>query len=101
MASSLSASQSSAVAKATPPSTATVPYFIPTVTPGVRNVTDPPYVLNKYGKTMVLPVYEHADILEVSTALWEFMPSVPMLCMLMAWRSMMYTSTNDRSSVHI
>ena len=45
-ASSLDASQASSVAKATPPSTETVPYFTPSVTPGARNVDNPPYVLN-------------------------------------------------------
>nr|OQO15523.1 hypothetical protein B0A51_17450 [Rachicladosporium sp. CCFEE 5018] len=44
--SSLSASLASAAAAATPPSTATVPYFSPVITPGVRNVNQPPYVIN-------------------------------------------------------
>lgn len=45
VATSLSLSQSSANAAATPPSTATTPYFIPpAITPGVRNVNQPPYV---------------------------------------------------------
>lgn len=47
IASSLSASQASSVASATPPSTATTPYFpFSTPTAGVRNVNYPPYVIN-------------------------------------------------------
>ncbi len=46
IASSLSSSQSASVAKATPPSTQTTPYLMPSVTPGVRNVDNPPYVIN-------------------------------------------------------
>ncbi|KAK6433564.1 hypothetical protein LTR95_010261 [Oleoguttula sp. CCFEE 5521] len=44
--SSLSASIASAAAAATPPSIATVPYFPPIITPGIRNVNQPPYVIN-------------------------------------------------------
>ena len=65
MASSLSASQASSVASATPPSTATTPYFIPTVTPGVRNVDNPPYVINNVngalGVHAVAPNATHVD----------------------------------------
>ncbi|KAK5170881.1 uncharacterized protein LTR77_004025 [Saxophila tyrrhenica] len=68
MASSLSASQASAVAKATPPSTATTPYFVPTVTPGVRNVENPPYVINNIngalGVHAVSPNATHVDGVE-------------------------------------
>jgi alpha-glucosidase len=47
IASSLSASQASSVASATPPSTATTAYFPSTIpTAGVRNVNYPPYVIN-------------------------------------------------------
>ena len=45
-ASSLSASQASAVAAATPPSTQTMPYLMTTPTPGERNINYPPYVIN-------------------------------------------------------
>lgn len=45
-ASSSSASQASSVASATPPSTATTPYFTPQVTPGERSIVNPPYVIN-------------------------------------------------------
>lgn len=62
---SLSASQASSVASATPPSTATTPYFVPTVTPGMRNVDNPPYVLNNVngalGVHAVAPNATHVD----------------------------------------
>ncbi|EMC98792.1 glycoside hydrolase family 31 protein [Baudoinia panamericana UAMH 10762] len=45
-ASSASGVQASSASAASPPSTATTPYFISTVTPGVRNVNQPPYVIN-------------------------------------------------------
>ena len=46
-AASLSASQASSVAKATPTATTTTPFYTPpAVTPGVRNVDNPPYVIN-------------------------------------------------------
>lgn len=45
-AASASSSQSAAVASATPPSTATTPYFVSEVTPGARNLIYPPYVIN-------------------------------------------------------
>ena len=45
-ASQLAAQNSAAAAAAGPPSTATVPYFVSEVTPGVRNVNHPPYVIN-------------------------------------------------------
>ena len=65
IAASLSASQSSSVAKATPPSTATIPYFTPTITPGARNVDNPPYVLNNVngalGVHAVAPNATHVD----------------------------------------
>lgn len=64
-ASSLSASQASSVASATPPSTQTTPYFTPTVTPGARNVINPPYVLNNIngalGVHAVSPNATHSD----------------------------------------
>ncbi|KAJ9629810.1 hypothetical protein H2203_002191 [Taxawa tesnikishii (nom. ined.)] len=43
--SSASAAQSASAASANPPSTQTTPYFRSTVTPGVRNVNYPPYVI--------------------------------------------------------
>lgn len=47
VASSLSASQSSSVAEATPAGTSTTAYFTPpAITPGVRNVNQPPYAIN-------------------------------------------------------
>lgn len=45
-ASSMNAAQASANAAANPPSTATTAYFTSSVTPGVRNVNQPPYVIN-------------------------------------------------------
>jgi len=45
-ASALNAAQASANAAASPPSTATTAYYVSTVTPGVRNVNQPPYVIN-------------------------------------------------------
>ncbi len=65
IAASLSASQASSVAKATPPSTATTAYFVPTVTPGVRNVETPPYALNNINGALpvhaVAPNATHVD----------------------------------------
>ncbi|CAK1357391.1 Alpha-glucosidase [Cercospora beticola] len=47
VASSLSASQSSSVAEATPAGSSTTAYFTPpAITPGVRNVNQPPYAIN-------------------------------------------------------
>lgn len=65
-ASSLSASQASSVSKATPPSTQTTPYFVPpSPTPGVRNLDNPPYVLNNIngalGVHAVAPNATHVD----------------------------------------
>lgn len=45
-AASLSSSQAAAVASATPSSTVTSPYLVSQVTPGVRNINYPPYVIN-------------------------------------------------------
>ena len=67
-ASSLSASQASSVAKATPSSTATIPYFSSSVTPGVRNVNQPPYVINNVNGDLavhaVSPNATHIDGVE-------------------------------------
>lgn len=68
MASSLSASQASSVASATPTETATQPYFTSSVTPGVRNVNQPPYVINNINGDLavhaVSPNATHADGIE-------------------------------------
>jgi len=65
LASSLSASQASSVAAATPPSTETTPYFTSAVTPGVRNVNQPPYVINNVNGDLavhaVSPNATHVD----------------------------------------
>lgn len=53
-AASADASQSAANAKATPSSTATLPYFTSEVTPGVRNVNQPPYVINNINGDMAV-----------------------------------------------
>ncbi|KAK5714382.1 hypothetical protein LTR17_017163 [Elasticomyces elasticus] len=45
-ASSLALAQASSASAASPPSTATTPYFSSAVTPGVRNINQPPYVIN-------------------------------------------------------
>lgn len=67
-ASSLAASQASSVAAATPPSTATTAYFTSTVTPGVRNVNQPPYVINNANGDLavhaVSPNATHIDGIE-------------------------------------
>lgn len=67
-ASSLSASQASSIAEATPSSTETVPYFTPTITPGVRSVDNPPYVLNNIQGALavhaVAPNATHVDGVE-------------------------------------
>ncbi|KAK3713394.1 hypothetical protein LTR37_008586 [Vermiconidia calcicola] len=64
-ASSLSASQASSVERATPPSTATTPYFTSTVTPGVRSLENPPYALKNIngplGDHAVSPNATHVD----------------------------------------
>ncbi|KXS96637.1 hypothetical protein AC578_6907 [Pseudocercospora eumusae] len=61
-AASLSASQASAVASATPAGTSTTAYFTPpAVTPGTRNVNQPPYVINNvYGDLAVHAVSPNA-----------------------------------------
>ena len=65
VASSLSASQSSSVAKASPPSTQTTPYFHPTVTANARNIENPPYVIQNVngalGVHAVSPNATHVD----------------------------------------
>jgi alpha-glucosidase len=64
-ASSLDASQASANAAATPPSSQTTPYFVPTVTPGVRSLENPPYVIDNIngalGVHAVSPNATHVD----------------------------------------
>jgi len=67
VASSLSASQASAGAAATPATT--MPYFVaPSVTPGVRNVNQPPYAINNVNGDLavhaVSPNATHADGVE-------------------------------------
>jgi alpha-glucosidase len=69
MASSLSASQASSVAGPTPASSTTTSYFTPpAVTPGVRNVNQPPYVINNVQGDLavhaVSPNATHADGVE-------------------------------------
>ena len=68
-ASSLDASQASANAGPTPVSSSSAPaYFVPTVTPGVRNVETPPYVINNVngalGVHAVSPNATHIDGIE-------------------------------------
>ncbi|KAK5121369.1 hypothetical protein LTR85_005535 [Meristemomyces frigidus] len=67
-ASSQAASQASSVAAATPPSTATTAYFTSTVKPGVRNVNQPPYVINNANGDLavhaVSPNATHVDGVE-------------------------------------
>ncbi|USW49247.1 Putative glycoside hydrolase family 31, galactose mutarotase-like domain superfamily [Septoria linicola] len=66
MASSLSASQASSVAGATPSASSTTAYFTPpSITPGVRNVNQPPYAINNVQGDLavhaVSPNATHAD----------------------------------------
>ena len=67
-ASSLAAAQASSAAAATPPSTRTTAYFTSTVTPGVRNVNQPPYVINNVNGDLavhaVSPNATHVDGVE-------------------------------------
>ncbi|KAK0353781.1 hypothetical protein LTR91_013058 [Friedmanniomyces endolithicus] len=67
-ATSLAAVQASSAAAASPPSTATTPYFSSSVTPGVRNVNQPPYVINNVNGDLavhaVSPNATHADGVE-------------------------------------
>ncbi|TKA68290.1 hypothetical protein B0A55_04291 [Friedmanniomyces simplex] len=67
-ATSLAAVQASSAAAASPPSTATTPYFSSSVTPGVRNVNQPPYVINNIQGDLavhaVSPNATHADGVE-------------------------------------
>lgn len=67
-ASSLNAAQSSSASAASPPSTATTAYFTSTVTPGVRNVNEPPYVINNVNGALavhaVSPNATHIDGVE-------------------------------------
>ncbi|KAK3075089.1 hypothetical protein LTR53_001915 [Teratosphaeriaceae sp. CCFEE 6253] len=64
-ASSSADAQASSAAAASPPSTATVPYFTSTVTPGVRNINQPPYVINNINGDLavhaVSPNATHVD----------------------------------------
>lgn len=65
VASSLASSQDAANAKATTAATNTEPYYHPTVTPGVRNINNPPYVINNVngalGVHAVSPNATHVD----------------------------------------
>lgn len=65
VASSAAASQASVASAASPPSTATTPYFVSTVTPGVRNINQPPYVINNVNGDLavhaVSPNATHVD----------------------------------------
>lgn len=67
-ASSANAAQNSYLASASPPSTATTPYFSATITPGVRNVNQPPYVINNVNGDLavhaVSPNATHIDGVE-------------------------------------
>ena len=67
-ASRLSASQASAAAKTAPASSSTQPYYTPTITPNVRSVDNPPYVLNNVngalGVHAVAPNATHVDGVE-------------------------------------
>ncbi|KAK4551864.1 hypothetical protein LTR86_010860 [Recurvomyces mirabilis] len=67
-ASSANAAQASSASAANPPSTATTPYFVSTVTPGVRNVNQPPYVINNINGDLavhaVSPNATHVDGIE-------------------------------------
>ncbi|KAK6387917.1 hypothetical protein LTR65_008372 [Meristemomyces frigidus] len=67
-AASQAASQASSAAAANPPSTATTAYFTSTVTPGVRNVNQPPYVINNINGDLavhaVSPNATHVDGME-------------------------------------
>ncbi|KAK5109944.1 hypothetical protein LTR62_006433 [Meristemomyces frigidus] len=67
-ATSSAAAQASSANAASPPSTATTAYFVSTVTPGVRNVNQPPYVINNVQGDLavhaVSPNATHVDGIE-------------------------------------
>lgn len=65
VAASLSSSQASSVAAATPAASGPVSFYTPTVTPGVRNINNPPYVIDNINGALavhaVSPNATHSD----------------------------------------